>query len=60
MQRPVDLRELGIYVCQIGGKFAGLKERIVKLRLYRVKFAQRVKELEYGKKRWRETEKVGL
>ena len=49
VQGSTDLDGSVDYVCQIEGKFAGLKERVIKLRLNRIQLEQRVKEFGYDK-----------
>ena len=57
VQGSTDLDESVSYVCRIEGKFADLKERMVKLRLNRIRFAQRIKEFGYDKAGWKERSK---
>ena len=42
---------------QIEGKFAGLKEKVIKLRLNRIRLEQRVNEFGYDKVGWKERKK---
>ena len=60
VQGSTDLDESVDYVCQIEGKFAGLErdeERVIKLRLNRIRLEQRVKEFGYDKVGWKEKKK---